>query len=304
MTSRKLLARRAVIRTVNSKSQLENNMITFEANLKSKDGIEFFVRGWEPEIKSKAIVALVHGLGEHTGRYEHIAQAMTDAGYTLVGFDLRGHGKSGGVRGHFPSLDAVMQDIKDFFAFLTTRYPELPQFLYGHSLGGLLVLTYVLKNKPKLKGVIATGAGLRSPIHQQKMKILMAKVLGSLAPSAQIASGLETAAISHDPKIVDAYLHDPLVHNRISLGFGKTGLNATDYVWSHAEEFSVPLLIMHGSADRITYSHGSADFSRLAAKNNTDITLKLWEGMYHEVHNEPEKKQVIQFMIDWLDRHL
>ena len=217
-------------------------MKTFEANLKSKDGIDFFVRGWEPDHKPKALVALVHGLGEHTGRYEHVAKAMTEAGYALAGFDLRGHGKSGGIRGHFPSLDAVMQDIKDFFIFLTGRYPDIPQFLYGHSLGGLLVLTYALKNKTGLKGVIATGVGLRSPIHEQKMKIMMAKLLGSLAPSVQIASGLETAAISRDQNVVNIYIHDPLVHDRISLGFGKTGLNATDYVWSHAGEFSVPLL--------------------------------------------------------------
>lgn len=279
-------------------------MKTFEAKLKSKDDIDFFVRGWEPEQKPKAVVALVHGLGEHTGRYEHVAKAMTEAGYAITSFDLRGHGKSSGIRGHFPSLDAVMQDIKDFFIFLTDRYPNTPQFLYGHSLGGLLVLTYALKNKTALKGVIATGAGLRSPIHEQKMKIIMAKLLGSLAPSTLIASGLETAAISQDQNIVDIYIKDPLVHDRISLGFGKAGLNATDFVWSHAEEFSVPLLIMHGTADRITYPHGSADFAKLAAKNNKDVTLKLWEGMYHEVHNEPDKEQVLRFIIDWLDRHL
>ena len=279
-------------------------MKTFEAKLKSKDDIDFFVRGWEPEQKPKAVVALVHGLGEHTGRYEHVAKAMTEAGYAITSFDLRGHGKSSGIRGHFPSLDAVMQDIKDFFIFLTDRYPNTPQFLYGHSLGGLLVLTYALKNKTALKGVIATGAGLRSPIHEQKMKIIMAKLLGSLAPSTLIASGLETAAISQDQNIVDIYIKDPLVHDRISLGFGKAGLNATDFVWSHAEEFSVPLLIMHGTADRITSPHGSADFAKLAAKNNKDVTLKLWEGMYHEVHNEPDKEQVLRFIIDWLDRHL
>jgi len=131
-------------------------MKTFEANWKSKDGIDFFVRGWQPDHRPKALIALVHGLGEHTGRYEHVAKAMTDAGYAFAGFDLRGHGKSSGIRGHFPSLEAVMQDIKDFFIFLTQRYPDIPQFLYGHSLGGLLVLTYVLKNKTGLKGVIAT----------------------------------------------------------------------------------------------------------------------------------------------------
>jgi acylglycerol lipase len=279
-------------------------MKTFEANWKGGDGTDFFVRGWEPSNKPKALIALVHGLGEHTGRYEHVAKAMTDAGYAFVGFDLRGHGKSSGVRGHFPSLDAVMQDIKEFFVFLSQRYPDLPQFLYGHSLGGLLVLTYALKNKVGLKGVIATGAGLRSPIHEQKMKVIMAKLLGSLAPTSLIASGLDTAALSHDPNVVNTYKTDPLIHDRISLGFGKAGLHATDYVWSHAGEFSLSLLIMHGAADKITYSYGSEDFFKLVAKNNRDATLKIWDTLYHEIHNEPQKEQVIKLMIDWLNKHL
>ncbi len=278
-------------------------MRSFDANLKSKDGIDLFVRGWEPENKPKAVIALIHGHGEHVGRYEHVAKAMTNAGYVFAGFDLRGHGKSGGIRGHFPSWDAVMQDIRDFFIFLTQRYPDLPQFIYGHSLGGLIVITYALQNKKGLQGVIATGAGLRSQIHDQKLKVTVAKVLGSIAPTALIPSGLDISILSRDPAVIKAYNSDPLVHDRMSLGFGKAGLNATDYAWAHAEEFSVPLLIMHGAADRNTYPHGSADFSKLAAKNNKDVTLKLWDGLYHEVHNEPEKEQVIQFMIDWLDRH-
>lgn len=279
-------------------------MKTFEAKLKSKDGIDLFVRGWEPGTRPKAVIALVHGHGEHVGRYEHVAKAMTDAGYAFAGFDLRGHGKSGGIRGHFPSWDAALQDIKDFFIFLTQRYPDSPQFLYGHSLGGLIVLTYALKNKSNLKGVIATGAALRSQVHDQKLKVIMAKILGSIAPAALIRSGLDISVLSHDPAVIKAYNSDPLVHDRMSLGFGKEGLNATDYAWKHAEEFSLPLLIMHGTADRNTYSHGSADFAKLAAKKNPDITLKLWEGMYHEIHNESEKEQVFQFIIDWLDRHL
>jgi alpha-beta hydrolase superfamily lysophospholipase len=279
-------------------------MRTFEAKLNSRDGIEFLMRGWEPDSKPKALVALVHGLGEHTGRYEHVAKAMTDAGYAIAGFDLRGHGMSAGIRGHFPSLGAVMQDIRDFFNFLTQRYPELPQFLYGHSLGGLLALTYVLKHSAGLKGVIATSAGLRSPLTEQKVKILMVKLLGSLAPTALLSSGLETAAISHDPDVIKTYLADSLSHDRVSLAFGKTALNATNYAWSHAGEFPVPLLLVHGTSDRITYSHGSADFARLAEKSNKDVTLKLWDGLYHETHNEPQKEQVIQFMIDWLNSHL
>ena len=197
-----------------------------------------------------------------------------------------------------------MQDIKAFFIFLTGRYPDLPQFLYGHSLGGLLVLTYAIKNKTGLKGVIATGAGLRSQIHDQKMKVMLAKVLGAIAPTRLLPSGLDDTILSRDPEVIRVYESDPLVHDRISLGFGKAGLDATDYAWAHAQEFSVPLLIMHGAADRNTYPHGSADFAKLAARDNKDVTLKLWEGMYHEVHNETEKEQVLQFIIDWLDRHV
>lgn len=279
-------------------------MKTFNANLKSKDGIEFLARGWEPESKPKAVIALIHGLGEHSGRYEHVAKALTDAGYVLASFDLRGHGKSSGVRGHFPSLDAVMQDIREFFIFLSQHYPVLPQFIYGHSLGGLLTLTYALKNKPRLKGVIATSAGLRSPLTEQKIKLFMVRLLGSLLPTTLLPSGLETAGISQDQAVIDRYNVDPLNHDRVSLAFGKAGLAAGDYVWSHADEFSLPLLIMHGTGDKVTYSHGSDDFSKLAAKNNPDVTLKLWDGMYHELHNEPVKEQVFQYMIEWLDRHL
>jgi alpha-beta hydrolase superfamily lysophospholipase len=279
-------------------------MKTFEAALKSDDGIDFFVRGWEPEQKPKAVIALIHGLGEHMGRYEHVAKAMTDAGYALVGFDLRGHGKSGGPRGHFPSLDAVMQDIQRFLSFLNQRYPDIPHFLYGHSLGGLLVLIYALKHSTGLKGVIASGAGLRSQVHEQKLKVLMAKLLGSLAPGIQLSSGLDLAVLSHDRNVIDAYQKDPLNHDRISLGFGKAGLEATDYAWSHAEHFSVPLLIMHGTADRNTYPSGSEDFSKLAAKNNKDVALKLWDGLYHETHNEPEQQEVFKFIIDWLDKYV
>lgn len=279
-------------------------MNTINGTWKSTDGIDFFVRGWQPETKPKAVVGLIHGLGEHSGRYEHVAQALTDAGYILASFDLRGHGKSSGVRGHFPSLDAVMQDIQDFFVFLSQRYPYLPQFIYGHSLGGLVTLTYVLRAKPNFKGVIATSAGLRTPLTEQKLKILMARMLGSFLPTTLISSGLETQVISQDQNVIERYDNDPLVHDRVSLALTKAGLAAIDYVWDHGQELSLPLLLMHGTGDRATYSHGSADFSKLVAKNNPDVTLKLWDGMYHELHNEPVKEQVFKFIIDWLDRHL
>ncbi len=279
-------------------------MKAFESKWDGTDGISFHIQGWEPDRNPKALVALVHGLGEHTGRYVHVAQALTDTGYALVGFDLRGHGRSGGARGHFPSLESAVQDIRQFFRFLVTRYPEAPHFLYGHSLGGLLSLSYAIQYSNGLKGVVVTGAALRTALQEQKARVAMAKLLGSITPTMTIASGLESVALSHDPEVVKAYVNDPLVHDKTSMGFGKAALKAIDLCFARAQDFVPPLLIMHGKADRITYPSGSEDFAALAREKNRDVTLKLWDGMYHEIHNEPEKAEVIKFMIEWLDNHL
>ncbi len=280
-------------------------MKTFETKMDGRDGTSFYVQGWEPDTgKPKALIALIHGLGEHTGRYTHVAQVLTEAGYALVGFDLRGHGKSDGARGHSPSLDTYMQDIRQFFELLQQRYPHIPCFLYGHSLGGLLALTYAIQYGKGLKGVVVTSSALRSPLQKQKAKVAMARILGSLMPTVTLPSGLEAAAISRDPEVVQKYINDPLVHSSTSLGFGKAGLNAVDLCFARAKEFPAPLLMMHGTGDRIAYSSGSEEFAQLVGIVDGDVTLKLWKDMYHELHNEPEKAEVFKFMIEWLDRHL
>ena len=279
-------------------------MKAFESKWDDLDGTTFFIQGWEPEDGNpRGLVALVHGLGEHTARYRHVGKALTEAGYALVGFDLRGHGKSGGPRGHSSSLAAYMQDIRQFFKFLAQRYPHIPHFLYGHSLGGLLSLAYAIQSREGLTGVVVTGPALRSSLQEQRAKVAMVKLLGSFAPSVSVQSGLDAATISRDPEIVEAYKNDPLVHYNTSLGFGKAALEAIDLCFAKAKDFSVPLLIMHGKGDRITYPSGSEDFAKRAQAAGGDVTLKLWDGLYHEIHNEPEKESVFRFMIEWLDRH-
>jgi alpha-beta hydrolase superfamily lysophospholipase len=274
----------------------------FESSWQNRQGLKFHVQGWEPETDPKAIIALIHGLGEHTDRYGHVGEAFTRAGLALAGFDLRGHGRSGGPRGHFPSLQAVMRDISEFFTFLHGRYPQdLPFFLYGHSLGGLLTLAYALHNKPAVNGVIVTSPGLRSALQSQKFKILMARLLGSLAPGLTLSSGLDAATISRDPRVVEAYVHDPWVHDKTSMGFGKAALEAIDFVFAHASEFPAPLLVMHGTADQLAFPSGSQDLVKLVPG---DVTLKLWDGLYHETHNEPEQARVLQTSIDWMNAHL
>ena len=279
-------------------------MKTFESKWEGNDGIMFFMQGWEPDTAPKALIALVHGLGEHSGRYAHVGQVMADAGYALAGFDLRGHGKSGGARGHSSSLNAYMHDIRRFLDLMAQRYPKLPCFLYGLSLGGLLSLSYAIQYGADLKGVMVSGAALRSSLQEQKTKIALVKLLGSFLPAVTIHSGLDPTTLSRDSKVVDAYINDPLVHYSASLGFGKSALSAIDLCFARAKEFKIPLLIMHGTADKLTYPSGSEDFARLASEHNKDVTLKLWDGLYHELHNEPEKAEVVRVMVEWVGKRL
>jgi acylglycerol lipase len=280
-------------------------MKTFESKWEDKEGTTFFIQGWEPDHgEPKAFIALIHGLGEHTNRYTRVGKAMTDAGYAMAGFDLRGHGRSGGPRGHSPSLDAYMQDIHQFFQRMTQRYPDIPHFLYGHSLGGLLILAYAIQYGAGLRGVVVTGAALRSALQEQKAKVAMVRLLGSLLPTMIVPTGLDPYKISSVPEVVQAYINDPLVHDRASLGFGRAALKAIDLCLTRANEFPVPLLIIHGAADKLNYPSGSEDFANLVREAGGDVTLKLWADLYHEVHNEPEKEEVFQFMIEWLGSHL
>jgi len=275
-------------------------MQAFEYGWKSDDGITFQGRGWAPD-KPKAVICFVHGIGEHMGRYEHVGTAFTDAGYAVLGFDLRGHGKSGGVRGHAPSFEAFMKDIDRLVEEAKTRYPKLPRLIYGHSLGGILVLNYGLRRKPDVKGIVATAPALRSSIELQKSKVAMAKILGSLLPSVTMDSGLDPNTICRDPEVVKRYVADPLVHGKISFGMGKAVLGATRFALEHAAEFPVPLLIMHGTEDKLGFPSGSQEF---ASKVKQGCTLKLWEGLSHELHNEPEKAQVFAYAIGWMDARL
>jgi len=272
-------------------------MKTFESGFESGDGIQFFIRGWEPEHAPRAVIALVHGLGEHTGRYHHVGEAFTKTGYALMGLDLRGHGRSGGIRGHTPSMEAYMLDIDSLIERARVRYPNLPVFLYGHSLGGILTLNYCLRRKPDLKGVIVTSPALHSSLENQPVKVMLAKVLGTLMPTVTLSNGLDPATLSHDREVVEAYAKDPLVHDKASLGWGKTMLQANRWALEHASEFPLPLLLMHGKADMLAFPSSSMEF---AAGLKDKCTLVLWDDLYHETHNELRKAEVLDAIVDAL----
>ena len=273
-------------------------MKTFEWNWKTSDGLEIYSRAWAPERTPKAVVCLIHGLGEHIGRYTHVGAALSKAGYALLGFDLRGHGKSEGRRGHTPGYEALMDDVAMFLEQAEAKYPKLPRFLYGHSVGGNLVLNYALRRKPKLAGVIATAPWLRLAFEPSASKVLLGRMMNNILPGFTQASGLETAALARDPQVVQAYENDPLVHDKISARMFVSIHEAGLWALSHVARFPLPLLLMHGEADRILSAEAARQFAAAAGKK---ATLKIWEGWYHEVHNEPEQGEAFKVMVQWLD---
>ena len=267
---------------------------------KSFDGLAMHGRNWAPDSKPKATITLVHGHGEHVGRYDHIAAALTDKGYAMLGFDLRGHGKSAGPRGHTPTYEALMEDIAAFSRQVDERYPDLPRFLYGHSLGGNLVLNYVLRRKPDLRGVIATGPWLELAFQPPASQVTLGRLMNGIAPGFTQHSKLDTNGLTHDQTVVTAYNRDPLNHDKISarlfVGIYESGL----WALNHAAEFPLPLLLMHGAADPITSAKASQEFADKACDK---VTIKVWGGMYHEIHNEFEQAEVFKVMLGWLEKH-
>jgi alpha-beta hydrolase superfamily lysophospholipase len=264
------------------------------------DGVNIFAQSWTLPGRSKAMIALVHGLGEHSSRYTHLASYLNGHEYSVAAFDLRGHGKSGGPRGHTPSYETLMDDIERFLAEAGTLAPDTPIFLYGHSLGGNLGLNYALRRKPTLQGMIISGPWLRLPAEPGKAQVTLARIMNKIRPTFAQSSALDTKGLSHDPEIVRAYEQDPLVHDKISARLFLEAYQAGLWALEQAGQFPIPLLLMHGEADRLTSAEASREF---AAKKQEGCTLKIWEGLYHEIHNEPEKEDVYQEIVSWLESH-
>ncbi len=262
----------------------------------TEDGLTLYGRRWEPTAEPRGIVCLVHGLGEHCGRYGHVAQHLNGNGFAVSAVDLRGHGRSDGRRGHTPGYGALMNDLSLLVREAERIYPGRPRCLYGHSMGGSLVLNFALRGTIPINGVIASAPMLRMAFDPPLWKTIIGNIMRHVWPAMPMASGLDTQDLSRDPDVIRAYREDPLVHDRVTLSF--FGIrDAGLWALEHARDLAVPVLVMHGDADRIT----SCEASRaLAAASGGVCTLKIWEGFHHELHNEPGKERVLAYISEWM----
>lgn len=258
-------------------------------------------RRWQPDETAKGVVLLIHGLGEHMGRYEQMGAYFASRGLSLWGHDLKGHGHSQGTRGH-ADYTMLLQDVDALLKRVEEEEPG-PVFLYGHSMGGNIALNFVLEFPEiarHLQGLILSSPWLRLQMKTPALTLAMSQVLNVVYPQFTRENGLQPSWLSKDPQLCAAYRADPLVHRRISVGLYFAMHKRGQAALKNAGKLGLPTLIMHGTADPITSFSASKE---LAAKV-PNAQWKPWPGTRHEPHNDLEKEEVLQFVENWINDHL
>ena len=272
-------------------------MIHKELTWNTDDGIQLFGQYWKPDDeKIKAVICLVHGFGEHSSRYVHVADFFTKNNYALLAFDLRGHGKSKGPRGHASSYDALLNDVDVLLAKADTLFPNCKKILYGHSMGGGIVANFILRRKSTIEGAILSSPFFKTAFEPPKIKIMAGKFFENLLPTLSLPSGLDVSAISRDQKVVDKYSKDPLVHGKISAKMGMILIDNGQWALDNASKLSTPVLMFHGTADQLTSFAASESFAQNAGDK---IKFVPYEGLFNETHNEPDKATVLAEMLQF-----
>lgn len=264
------------------------------------DGGRIFWRTWLPEESTRALVVLVHGVAEHSGRYEHVGKRLADNGFAVFAFDHLGHGRSAGSSANIGSMDASADNILTLLDIASTKYPGLPRFVLGHSMGSLVTL-YLATRQP----VDVTGIAVSAPPlvidAGNPLQRLLAPALSRWTPKLGVLR-LDSAQISRDPEVVSAYDRDPLVfRGKLPARTGAEMLRAADFVLGHLDALRVPTLVLHGGADALA-APVSADRIESGAATE-DLTVHRYPELFHEVFNEPEREQVLDDLVAWLREH-
>jgi acylglycerol lipase len=251
-----------------------------------------------PDQNMKAIIVFVHGIGEHIHRYDYWAGLFNREGIGFAGVDLPGHGRSDGNRGDIKSY-ALLEEMEDIMIKSSNQtFPRCPVYIYGHSLGGGIVLDYLLRRNPAVKGAIVTSPYLRLAFEPPKIKLVIASAMKYILPGLIQPTGLNADHLSHDKEVAKKYKADPLVHDKISVRLFVSSLASANYSLDHASELKVPTLILHGGDDPIISVGGSREF----AGKTKMAELKIFDGGYHELHNELFKEDVFKDIMDWIKR--
>lgn len=251
---------------------------------------------------ARAQCLLVHGLGEHSGRYRHVAEALNRAGFSAWALDYRGHGRAGGRRGHCGGFHELLDDVDRVVARMRTEAPDLPMVLIGHSLGGLIVLAYALEHPRVIKAVVASSPALDLATLPPWYKRIIAYVLGQLCPTLAVPNGVHPEWLSHDPAIVQAYHADPLIHRVVTLGGYRAVRRTMASARACAGQLTVPCLLLQAGDDRVVSRSASRSFA--ARMSGQGSEFQIYDGWFHELFNEPGRQQVFDAIRHWLEARL
>ena len=271
----------------------KNTVYTISAS----DGTNLFIRDYSIQNSNK-VMLIIHGLGEHSGRYLTLIQDFNNKNISVFTIDIRGHGKSGGKRGHSPSYKQLMSDIQYFIKHVTHKVSNQKYFLYGHSFGGNLVINYSFHKNKKIHGVIATSPCIKPAITPSKIKLFMGKLFRKVIPSLSLNNGININGISKNLQVIKDYIDDPLTHSKISIQLSLDLVSSGIFALENSKNITVPMLVFHGSNDKLTSYSAS---KKLVENAGSNIKFIGFNDAYHEIHNDSEKEELLQNIFNWIN---
>ncbi len=271
-----------------------------EGIFQGANDLKLYYQSWHPRSIARAILVIVPGIGGHSGIFTKMVEYLIECNYIVYSFDLRGNGRSPGQRGYINSWAEFRADLTSFLHLVPTKEPDLPLFLIGQSTGGTIALDYVLREPQQLQGLILMSPGLGLGV--SPWKLWLGKMLSRIWPHFALDTGIELSAGSRNPEMVATFARDPLRHSQGTARLATEFLKTIDWVNAHAMQVQVPVLILHGGADRVTLPQSSRIFfERLTL---VDKEIREYPDSYHELHNDLNYQEVLADIEDWLDRHL
>lgn len=265
-------------------------------------GAKLHVTRWLPNGLPKAIVLLAHGYAEHAGRYTHVAQRLTDAGYAVYAVDHWGHGRSEGEGGYVPRFSVYLDGMAELLTLVEINHGGTPRLLLGHSMGGLIAALFLIERQQAFVAAALSGPAILPAEPPSRLTVWISRFLARFFPRLGVLS-LDANGVSRDPAVVEAYKADPLVYDgKIGARLGREFMDAMAAAQTGAPKIRLPLLIQHGEADGLTAPAGSRYlFDHIAS---ADKHLEIYPGLFHEIYNEPERDTVLDDLIDWFDAHV
>ena len=261
-----------------------------------------YLQCWEPETTPRAVLLLAHGAGEHSSRYQPLAQFFCGYNYAVAALDHQGHGYSDGTPGYVNTFKDYVSDLAIFHRQIQARFPGVPMFLLGHSMGGLIGSLYLMQHPAGFDGAILSGPAIKTDLEPGRVQMFLLRLLAVLLPHLGILK-LNAEGVSRDPEVVRKYVEDPLVyHGKMSVRMVRELFAGMNAIQAGASGITLPLLILHGGADAMTSPQGSQFLHQQVGSR--DKTLSIYPGLYHEIFNEPERADVLGQVLDWCEARL